>query len=648
MLAKLYRELDAQCVPQLRKTVLENRNAGNTSPEKLLWRDASRRGAFPFGAEIRFDLTVPRMLGCLGVVMRLARDGEEPRNLKMTRSETSPGEERYSLTLRTEELCGEEESGLLYYEFLFLRGTFTLFSHSSNNVDFTLCEQSAEKFRLLVYEKDFCTPDWFPGGVMYHVFVDRFCRGAGPVSSRMDAELEEDWEHGMPQFAARPGDPLANNRFFGGNLWGVAEKLDYLSAMGVTVLYLSPVFRAYSNHKYDTGDYEEIDGMFGGEAAFRRLLEQAKQKGIRVVLDGVFNHTGDDSRYFNRYGKYPGTGAYQSEDSPYHDWYVFREFPEEYEAWWGISILPKLNPGSVACRKYFTGENGIVEKYLKMGISGWRLDVADELSDEFLDELRVRARSVNPQALVLGEVWENAADKIAYGKRRRYFSGRQLDSVMNYPLRNGIVSFVRDGDADALYHALTELYGSYPPSVCNCLMNLLGTHDTERILTVLGASREDFQGSNEELSRRRLSAESRRHAVKLLKIASAIQYTVFGVPSVYYGDEAGMEGYHDPFCRMPYPWGREDGELREHYRRLGQIRRHKVFQDGEFRFLAKGDRWIAYERILGEERVLIGANVGDTTVCLQEAGEFTELLTGERTASLTVPPEAVCIWKPVR
>ena len=417
--------------------------------------------------------------------------------------------------------------------------------------------------------------------------------------------------------------------------------------MGVTTLYLSPVFKAYSNHKYDTGDYMQVDEMFGGEAALDHLIERAKQYGMRLILDGVFNHTGDDSRYFNRYGKYDSIGAYQSAQSPYYGWYCFDAFPHSYRSWWGIEILPKINPDSEACRYFLAGKGGVAEAYIKKGIGGWRLDVADELSDAFLDLLRTTVKQASDgEGIIIGEVWENAADKVAYGKRRRYFRGEQLDSVMNYPLRNAILSLVKDKDAEAFYNGLSELYASYPKTVCDSLMNLLGTHDTERILSVL-ADDEIGEMDNATLSKHKMSRAARRRGVDLLKIASTLQYTVFGVPSLFYGDEVGMEGGHDPFCRMPFPWGNEDGELLSHYRKLGEIRRaHRCFSDGGFSFLAAHGGFVAYERYTQEERIVIAANCGYEAVSLEMDDPSIDLLCGQSFGKvISVAPESVRILK---
>ena len=588
-------------------------------------------------------------MGISTVVLRLAPDGGEATDVPLIFEACKNGTDRYAVTLDTADLCQGASDGLFFYEFLFLRGFDTLFSDSINNVDFRLSERSGERFRLLVYAADYRTPAWFRGGIMYHVFLDRFCRGAGPVAWRAGAKEDSDWQNGTPQYASRAGAPVANNVFFGGNLWGVIEQLDYLQSLGVTVLYLSPVFKAASNHRYDTADYETVDALLGGDAALDALIEAAHARRMRVILDGVFNHTGDDSRYFNRRGTYPETGAYQSPSSPYADWFSFRTYPDDYEAWWGIEIMPRLQQANPACRAYFTGRGGIAECWLLRGADGWRLDVADELPDVFLDELRTVAKEATQgEALLLGEVWENAVDKIAYGARRRYFRGGQLDSVMNYPFRNAVIALILEGDTAFFYDTLTALYGTYPKFVSDSLMNLLGTHDTERILTVLGDEGAGEGLENPELAVLHLTPAQRATAVQRLKLAATLQFTVFGVPSVYYGDEAGVEGYHDPFCRRPFPWGREDAELLAHYRTLGRIRRENtVFGEGDFRFTLCEQDLIAYTRTGSNgEEILVAANVGREPRMLSFEGERLELLSNTVVRSaVSIPPMSAVLLK---
>ncbi len=410
--------------------------------------------------------------------------------------------------------------------------------------------------------------------------------------------------------------------------------------------YLSPVFKAYSNHKYDTGDYLEIDGMFGGGPAFKDLIEKAAEKDIKIILDRVFNHTGDHSLYFDKYGKYGGKGAYSDPDSPYKNWYRFRKYPDLYEDWWGIDILPKLNHTATECRRFFTGKGGVCEKYVKMGIGGWRLDVADELSNDFLDEMRQTVKKASDgDAVIIGEVWENAAEKIAYSHRRRYFRGAQLDSVMNYPLRNGVLAFLIHKDGEMLADILKSIYASYPKCVCDSLMNLLGTHDTERILTVLGDMEKDTTDiPNCQLAVMRLEDSAREKGIALQKLAAAIQYTVYGVPSVFYGDEAGLEGYHDPFCRKTFPWGRECAELVEFYRILGRIRQEeRVFTDGEFCVEYVSGGVIAYSRYNTDETVTVVVNATEKDFSYSVKNKNVDLITGKKYSGTVAPCSAVIL-----
>ena len=603
MLVKLNHELTAKA------TIKFNKFTGK--------ENASLRGAFSCSEKPVFRVEAPRIMGVRDVVLRLQRDGEGDVDIPFEISSFGVFELSVDLSC-----LGE---GLYWYTILLLRAGDTLFLSSVDNVSYTVAPSEGKRFRLLVYEEDFTTPQWFRGGTMYQIFPDRFAK-SGLSERREDAIYEEDWSAPISQYAYIPGADVRNDLFYGGDLFGVTEKLDYLSEMGITVIYLNPVFKAYSNHKYDTGDYETVDKCFGGEEALEGLIREAEKRGIKVILDGVFNHTGDDSRYFDRYGHYSKCGAYRNPESPYREWYSFGRNEEDYLSWWGIKILPKLNHRNEKCRRYFTGEDGIGAKYAKKGIGGWRLDVADELSDEFLDEFRETVKRENPEAVIIGEVWENAADKIAYGKRRRYFRGRQLDSVMNYPFRSACINFIKTKNGRQLAETLTEIYSSYPKCVSDSLMNILGTHDTDRILTVLGDG--SYQGlSNRSLSTHEMRDNERFKAVKLLACASVIQYTIYGVPSLYYGDEAGVEGGRDPFCRRTYPWGRENRELIEHYKKLGKLRRDPVFAEGDFCVRDSGVGYIIYTRTLGERRVTVISNVSGMDMNTDVRG--TDMLTGE-------------------
>ncbi len=609
-------------------------------------RDVSALGAFRYGDVIEITAVVPRALGVTSVSLCIRRDTLAPADEALDGEAHEIGFEyistdyindEYKLSLDTAALCGSSMSGLFYYTYIFRQGRDELAASAGDNVNFTLVRENWQEFRLTVYRPDYSVPEWLGGGIMYHIFLDRFARGDGKVSYRADSIIDGDWENGVPQYAEYRGAEVKNNHFFGGNLWGIIEKLDYLESLGVNILYLSPIFEAASNHKYDTSDYLKIDEGFGGREAFDALVKAAHARGMKIILDGVFNHTGSDSRYFDEYGRY-GLPA-SDERSPYHEWYDFHE-PEKageapYTCWWGIKILPRLNTHIDSCRNFFTGEGGVAEHYMSAGIDGWRLDVADELPDRFLEELRERIHSVNPESVLIGEVWENAADKIAYGKRRSYFRGAQLDSVMNYPTRKALLDYAEHADAEALAAALTDLYSSYPPSVSASLMNLIGTHDTERVLTLLGnpgKARENAYVLNAVQEKLRLTPEERERGTKLLKMISALQFTLFGFPCVYYGDEAGMEGMSDPFCRYPFPWHRIDEEINEHYKKLGEIRRaEEIFRGGEFKITKAEGGYFEFVRYKkgADSYILIAVNMGDGPAKLPVSGG-TNLYTGKR------------------
>lgn len=496
------------------------------------------------------------------------------------------------------------------------------------------------QYQLTVYDRNLKTPDWFKGSVMYHIFIDRFCRIDDKVYIRPGGEYRQHWGD-MPRFLPDETGIVRNNDFFGGSLWGVSEKLPYLKELGVGCIYLSPAFDGASNHKYDTGDYMSIDEGFGGGEAFDELCEKAAKENIRIILDGVFNHVGTDSRYFNKYGSYDSIGAYQSRQSPYYDWFSFTNWNEEYDSWWGISLLPRLS-FSDSCKEFVTGEDGVLAHWQKKGCSGWRLDVVDELGDEILDPICGRIRQTDDQALIIGEVWEDASNKTAYDRRRRYLLGGQLDSVMNYPLKDGIISYVKYGDTERLAETMSRLCQNYPKPVLDCLMNILGTHDTMRILTVLGG--EQLPEGKQAMSEFSLTAEERRRGITRLKIASALLYTLPGVPCIYYGDEAGMEGGSDPFCRGCYPWGHEDARLRNWYKKLGEIRqRLPVFKSGSYELIMARDGVFAFRRKGGGD-VITAANITGSRADINIHGNMYECINECWTDVCTIPPESVCIF----
>lgn len=452
-------------------------------------------------------------------------------------------------------------------------------------------------WQITCYKKGFKTPRWPVGGVMYQIFPDRFnFSGEEKKLERTDFTRNTDW-YALPQWQPNEHGEITNSDFFMGDIKGITEKLDYLERLGVSCIYLNPIGEAYSNHRYDTGDYSSIDPILGTEADFKELCAKAKERGIHIINDGVFSHTGSDSIYFNRSGRYGNGGAYRDKNSPYYSWYKFNEWPNNYHSWWGFDTLPEVIETSPAFNEYINGKNGIVRKWMRCGNSGWRLDVADELPDEFMENLRKSVKEENPEAFIVGEVWEDASNKESYGARRKFLLGEQLDSVMNYVFRNAILDFCKGQDAKYTMNSIMSVIENYPRPVLRVLMNSLSTHDTERALTVLAGEPLNGRDRQWQADHHTLNEEQRKRGTKLLKLAAAMQYTLPGFPCIYYGDEAGMQGYRDPFNRCCYPWGKEDKELIEWHKQLGDLRKScSALWDGEFINVHAQGRRIAYIR----------------------------------------------------
>ncbi len=587
-------------------------------------RECSLFGAFPSDLTVRFVLEADSEISDVRLVIH--NDGMTASSAFLTYEMKRESGAVFSCEIDFSSLladCHLRGEGLFYYHY----NADGVILGGEKPTELEVLENYQGERQLFLHEPDYRTSLAFRDGIVYHIFVDRFCRsGKSPVKSY--AVLDENWDGGCPPFAEKPGDALDNNTFFGGDLWGIVEKLDYIASLGTKTIYLSPIFDAHTNHKYDTGDYTKVDTMFGSDAALIELCKTAKSRGIDVILDGVFNHTGDDSVYFNRRGRYPTLGAYQSQSSPFYEWYKFREYPDSYECWWGVDILPRVDSTNESYRSFIC--DGVVRKWMDAGVSGWRLDVVDEISDEFLDDFRASVKEANPDGVIIGEVWEDATNKISYRARRRYLGGRQTDSVMNYPLRNGVISFIRDGECDILRLATETLYRRYPKQSSDNLLNFLGTHDTERIITVLGGESGDGK-SNAELAAAKMTADEKSAAVRKLKLAYSLICGLPGVPCVFYGDEVGLEGYGDPFCRRPFPWNDMNGELLEHYRKLGNIRKNNaVFRDGTFRILELTPEHFIYERLPwnnGGERTVV-AVVREGTLNVRFSSSVTELITG--------------------
>lgn len=501
------------------------------------------------------------------------------------------------------------DEGIYWYYFRYT-SDFGDFYISKAEHSLGIVSKEIAHWQLTVYDKNFKTPHWLKGGIIYQIFPDRFYNSKkAKTGIPADRYIQENWD-ALPLHRQDDKIRYLGNDYFGGDLKGIEEKLPYISSLGVSAIYLNPIFEAHSNHRYNTADYMKIDPALGSEEDLVNLCKKAEKYGISVILDGVFSHTGDDSIYFNKYNRYNSNGAYNGTDSPYYNWYTFKNYPNSYESWWGISTLPETNENSPDFTNFITGENGVIRYWLKRGIKGWRLDVADELPDEFLDNIRKAAKEEKEDAFILGEVWEDATNKISQGVRRRYLRGGQLDSVMNYPFAEAIISFLMGENSRKLIDSVLDITENYPPQCVSLLMNHIGTHDTARILTRL-SNTENLSGDRNWQAEQKLSQAQYLRAVKFLKLAATLQYTLPGVPSLYYGDEAGVEGFGDPFCRKTYPWGKEDTDILEFYKKLGKIRReNKCFIDGSFIPLYANMGHIAYIRESGDKKnaLLIAVN----------------------------------------
>ncbi len=512
-----------------------------------------------------------------------------------------------------------EECGLYFYWFYVTKedGGFRLFRQGSGTN-----MEAGEKWQLSIIPADFTTPDYAKGAVMYQIMPDRFYRhGNCDLTDKLRPfTIHENW-YDTPEFRPDEHGIVWNKDFFGGNFAGIREKLPYLQDLGVNILYLNPIFMAFSNHRYDTADYKRPDPMLGTEEDFRELCNEAHRRGMRVILDGVYSHTGSNSVYFDA-DRVFGNGAVSNPDSPYRNWYRFSSYPDQYEAWWGIRTLPCVDELEQSYVNYIIDdEDSVVAHWMALGADGFRLDVADELPDEFILRLKNRIRAINPNALLLGEVWEDASNKRAYSVSRRYFVDGELDSVMNYPWRTAIINFAVGLDDGAnLGEAIMTLAENYPPQVLACVMNHMGTHDTARILTVLSGAMEPTKEARAE---RCLTAQERELAVSRLKLAAFLQFTLPGMPSIYYGDEVGMEGFEDPFCRRCYPWGREDISLREFFRELCRLKNaHAVLRAGDVRVTQAGEGRIAFTRCDGTTTAKIYVNRSSEAWTLPTGGQI--------------------------
>lgn len=582
-------------------------------------------GAVAAGTEVLFRICLPREWECRGAWLIRRRDGGLDEWDSMFWAGMEDGDHEWWDCRYT-----PDSPDLYWYSFAIDTAHGRRFLSKLPDGSAACMSSPEHSWQLTCYDKDLSTPDWLAGGVFYQIFPDRFCSSGKPKQGvPSDRVMHAEWGED-PDWKPDATGVVHNNDFFGGDLEGIRQKLPYLKQLGITCIYLNPIFESHSNHRYDTADYSRIDPLLGTEKNLQELTDSARELGMRVILDGVFSHTGSDSVYFNKQGRYLQAGAYQTKESPYAPWYHFSQWPHEYTGWWGFNTLPEVNELDTSFITYITGEEGIVRKWLHTGAAGWRLDVADELPDGFLEALRRAVKETDPEALVLGEVWEDASNKQSYGHRRRYLLGKQLDSVMNYPFRTAILEFIKNGNGAQFFNRIQNIVENYPPQITRLLMNSLGTHDTERAITVLAGEATNGRGRRWQ-SETHLSVEQHAQGVDRLKAAAVLQYCLPGVPCLYYGDEAGLEGYRDPFNRGCYPWGRENESLIDWFSKLGQTRAaYDAFREGEFVPVYTAQDAIVFDRVGQSSTVRCAVNRSEAEVRIPLGGNWKPIV-GEGT-----------------
>ena len=478
-------------------------------------------------------------------------------------------------------------------------------------------------YQITVFDKDFKTPDYMKGSMIYQIFPDRFARDRNfdfdkmvRTDPRTERVYHEDWNEDVDIYGKPETGYLACD-FYGGSLDGINEKLEYIKSLGIDILYLNPIFKARSSHRYDTADYLSVDPILGGTEAFLRLKERADGLGIKIILDGVFSHTGADSLYFNKFGRFEGIGAFQSyesgEESRYRSWYNFYRNEDGnicYDSWWGFPDLPNVNENDLSYRNFIFGKDGVVDTWLSRGAGGIRLDVSDELPDSFIRQMRRTIKSkTNGEGMLVGEVWEDASNKCSYGSYRDFMLGNTHDSVMGYTFRHILLDFLSGYiSADIMDSRLEGFRERYPSEAYYCIMNLVSSHDVPRIMTMLSKP----EDTDDREIQREFKVESKdyQRCAMLSQMAYAFQIAYIGASCVYYGDEVLMQGYKDPFNRRTYPWNRLTDRQREaltYVRRLSNLRvNNTCLRTGYYKTLYANDDVMVFERYLKEGRDFFG------------------------------------------
>ena len=576
-------------------------------------------GAIAAGMPVTLRLDVPGSFGYVDPHLVLTKDRENPVHYRMEYTGQSDGVNHFAVTVTP------TTSGLYFYYF----DLYTDFRKICRGpgAEGRLTWVLEDSWQLTVYEPDFQTPDWIKSGTMYQIFPDRFYEGDPDKTMPFADRIYRADKEGEPYFwPTEQPEGYLNMDYFGGDFLGIQKKLPYLKGLGVTCIYLNPIFEAHANHRYNTADYLKADPLLGTNEDFAALCKEASRQGIRIILDGVFSHTGSDSRYFNREGRYGPGGAYRDRHSPYRSWYDFDSgYACGYRSWWGFETLPEVEEESPSYIDFVCGPGGVIDTWLGLGASGFRLDVADELPDDFIEKIRAAVKAHGADKLLIGEVWEDATTKEGWGRRRTYLRGHGLDTTMNYPFRNAAIDFVRGADAAAVADAILSICENYPKPALDCAMNFLSTHDTERAITAIADEptngRDRFWQSG-----RRIPLSRMDDAVRRELLAYALLFTLPGVPCIYYGDEIAMQGYRDPFNRAYYDWNSTERRLRGPLANLAELRRScDAFKGGAIEWVEAAGDVLHFRRVGRTQTAEIILNRGEHLLATQAFGKAAEV-----------------------
>lgn len=605
--------------------------------------DFGLREAFACGTAVTFTLFLASAAAIYGARMEIAGEAGGVLFEKPMRKIAEEGRYSFfSVTVDTGELAGGEAGGLFWYRFLLdtakgprrVRRQDRLTLSAAVDSDVAGWDRA---FLLTLYKEPAEGSDWLYGGIAYYVFIDRFCR-AGEFPLRGEAVLNTDWAGGCPAYGDYPAVFLKNNIFFGGNLRGIATKLDHIAALGADCVCLSPVFESGSSHRYDAADFMRVEPMLGGEGAFAELAQKAARRGIRLILDADFGVTSDDSRYFNKFGRYDEVGAWQSEASPYRRWYTFSSGGTGYDCRFSLGHLPRLNWREETCRDFFVRAGGVIDRHMSAGASGFRLSFPEDLPPDALRAISRAVKAARRDGMVYGCLPRADMDEVA--ALNRLIVAGCVDSYVNYGVREAIVRYLRAGDWAFFRDAVEMVCAAVPPEALNLQLNPLGTPDTVRMITAL-VGEADTGLTNAQRAMARLGEKAQRRGVKLLKLAYLIAATLPGIPLIYYGDETGLEGYGDPFNRRCIPWHRLEGGLLRWYRKVGKMRREQpLYKDAPLRVNFATEDVLVFSRSQGGLAAITVVNRGGRTYRMTADAPFVSLLSNlpEPTTNLDIPP----------